>query len=160
MKPSIWLTAFLCLVGILILSDTAQPQPPTPVFIQVTPSEVKWTPFPALPAGAQIAVIYGNPFKPELYVMPMKYPPNFKLLPHFHPVEQVATVLSGTIYSGVGESFDPNKLTMFPAGSVYTEPVKTPHFSETRAEGVILQVTGVGPNAMQYVNPSDDPRKK
>jgi hypothetical protein len=49
---------------------------------------------------------------------------------------------------------------MFPAGSVYTEPIKTPHFSETRTEGVILQVTGVGPNALQYVNPSDDPRKK
>jgi len=160
MKRLTWLVFCLVCSAVIILSGSVYPQGSTPVSVQVTPSEVKWTPFPALQAGAQIAVIYGNPFKPELYVMLMKYPPNFKVLPHFHPVEQVATVLSGTIYSGFGESFDPNKLTMFPAGSVYTEPVKTPHFSETRAEGVILQVTGVGPNAMQYVNPSDDPRKK
>ena len=160
MKRLILLMAFLFVVCIFGLSNTAQPQSPTPTAVQVTPSEVKWAPFPALSTGAQIAVIYGNPFKPEHYVMLIKYPPNFKVLPHFHPIEQVATVLSGTIYSGIGESFDPNKLTMFPAGSIYTEPVKTPHFSETRAEGVILQVTGVGPNAMQYVNPSDDPRKK
>ena len=160
MKRSILLMAVLFIVGILALYNTAQSQSPTTPIVQVTPGEVKWMPFKALAPGAQIAVIYGDPFKPELYVMLLKYPPNFKVLPHFHPIEQVATVLSGTIYSGLGESFDPNKLTMFPAGSVYTEPVKTPHFSETRAEGVILQVTGVGPNAMQYVNPSDDPRKK
>jgi uncharacterized RmlC-like cupin family protein len=115
---------------------------------------------PTLPAGAQFAVVYGKPLISGLYVMLVKIPPNWKNPPHSHPVEQVVTVLSGTVYAGLGESFDPNKLKMFPAGSVYTEPLNTPHFTETREEGAILQSTGVGPYSTQYVNPADDPRKK
>jgi hypothetical protein len=160
MKHLKWLVFCLVFSTVITLSGTAYPQGSTPVSVQVTPGEVKWMPFTAMAPGAQIAMIYGNPAKPELYVLFVKLPPNFKVLPHLHPVEQVATVLSGTVYSGLGESFDLNKLTMFPASSVYTEPLKTPHFSETKAEGVILQVTGVGPTGTQYVNPSDDPRKK
>lgn len=85
---------------------------------------------------------------------------NWKNGPHSHPVEQIVTVLSGTVYAGLGESHDPNKLRMFPAGSVYTEPINTPHYTETREEGAILQATGIGPFGTQYVNPADDPRKK
>jgi quercetin dioxygenase-like cupin family protein len=160
MTRSIWLMAFLSVVCIFILSGTAEPQSLTPTTVQVTPADIKWMPFPALPAGAHFAMIYGNPTNPELYVMLLKFPPNFKVPPHSHPVEQVATVISGTVYSGLGESYDPNKLRMFPAGSVYTEPLNMPHFLETREGGVIFQVTGVGPLSMQYVNSADDPRKK
>jgi len=160
MKRSILFMVFLLVVGILGSSNTVQPQSPTPTIVQVTPGEVKWMPSPALPAGAQLAVVYGNPLKPGLYVMLLKFPANWKNPPHSHPIEQVATVLSGTVYSGLGESFDPNKLKMFPPGSVYTEPVNMSHFTETREEGVILHVTGVGPFSTQYINPADDPRKK
>jgi quercetin dioxygenase-like cupin family protein len=160
MKRSILLVSFLLVVGIFALSNTAQPQSATPTILEVTPADVKWMPFTIMGPGAQIAVIYGSAGKPELYVVLVKYPPNFKVLPHFHPVEQVATVLSGTIYAGLGESFEPSKLKMFPTGSVYTEPLKTPHFSETRGDGVVLQVIGIGPGGTQYVNPADDPRKK
>ena len=160
MKHLTWLVFCLVFSAVITLSGTAYPQGTTPVSVQVTPDEVKWMPFTAAAPGAQIAMIHGNPFKPELYVMFVKFPPNFKTLPHLHPVEQVITVLSGTIHSGLGESFDSDKLKAFPAGSVYVEPLKTPHFSETRGEGVILQTTGVGPTGTQYVNPADDPRKK
>jgi quercetin dioxygenase-like cupin family protein len=160
MKRSILFLAFLILAAAIGIPRAACPQGQQPVLVQITPSEVKWMPFKAAGAGAQIAFIYGNPSKPELYVMLVKYPPNMKFLPHFHPVEQVATVLSGTIYFGLGKNFDPNKLKMFPVGSVYTEPLRTSHFSATKEEEAILQVTGIGPIDTQYVNPADDPRKK
>jgi quercetin dioxygenase-like cupin family protein len=160
MKRSILLIGFLFVVGIFALSNTAQPQSPTPTILELTPGEVKWMPSPALPPGAQVAVVYGNPLKAGLYVLLVKFPPNWKNPPHSHPIEQIATVLSGTVYSGLGESYDPKKLKMFPAGSVYTEPLNTPHFTETREEGAILQATGIGPLGTQYVNPADDPRKK
>ena len=121
MKRSILLVSFLSVVGILALSNTAQPQSATPTILELTPSDVKWMPSPALPPGAQVAVVYGSPLKSGLYVMLVKFPPNWKNPPHSHPIEQIATVLSGTIYSGLGESFDSNKLKVFPAGSVYTE---------------------------------------
>ncbi len=161
MKRSILpLIAFLSVVGILGLSDTAQPQSPTPTILQLTPEEMKWMPSPALPAGAQVAMVYGNPTKPGLYVMLVKFPANWKNLPHSHSIEQIVTVLSGTVFAGLGDSFDPNKLKKFTPGSVYTEPLNTPHFTETKEEGAVIQVTAVGPFYKKYVNPADDPRKK
>jgi quercetin dioxygenase-like cupin family protein len=160
MEGSILLMAILFVVGIFGLPNMAQPQSPTPTIVQLTPGEVKWMTSPSLPGGAQLAVVYGNATKPELYIMLFKLPASWKNPPHSHLVEQVITVLSGTIYSGVGESYDPHKLKMFPAGSVYTDPLNMPHFTETRAEEVILQATGVGPLRTQYVNPADNPRKK
>jgi quercetin dioxygenase-like cupin family protein len=160
MKRLILSMGLILVASILVLSSTARAQSATPTIIQVMPGEVKWTPSPTFAGGAQNAVIYGSPSKPGLYVILMKFPPHWKNAPHFHSIEQVATVLSGTVYFGLGESYDPNKLKLLPPGSVYTEPLNTPHYAETREEGVILHVTGVGPSVTQYVNPADDPRKK
>ncbi len=160
MKRSISLMALLFVIGTLGLSSFAQPQPTTPTIVQVTPADVKWMTHPALPVGAQLSVVYGNTTQPELYVMLLKCPANWKNPPHSHPVDQVYTVLSGTVYMGLGESYDPNKLKMFPASSVYVEPLNTPHFTETKEEGAILQLTGVGPFGIRYTNPADGPRKK
>jgi quercetin dioxygenase-like cupin family protein len=128
--------------------------------VQLTPAEMKWRPFPTFPPGLQIAPVYGEPGKPGLFVLHVKYPPDYRLPPHWHPAEHVATVISGTFYFGLGEKFDPAELRRFPAGSVFNEPAHKPHFAATREEEVILQVTGVGPTATQYVNAAEDPRKK
>jgi hypothetical protein len=45
------------------------------------------------------------------------------------------------------------------AGSVAIMQPKTNHFVWTKDETVI-QIHGVGPWALNYVNPGDDPRKK
>ena len=89
MTRSIWLMAFLSVIGIFVLSGTASPITDT----GKSPSDTRrhqMESLPALPAGAQIAMIYGNPTEPELYVMLLKFPPNYKNPPHSHPVEQVA----------------------------------------------------------------------
>jgi len=38
--------------------------------------------------------------------------------------------------------------------------VKTPHFAYTTDEPVEIQLHGVGPWGITYLNPADDPRKK
>jgi quercetin dioxygenase-like cupin family protein len=152
MKRSFLFMALFIVVGIFGLSSIVEPQSLTPTIVQLTPSEMKWVTPNSLPAGAQLAVVYGNPFKPGLYVMLAKFPANWKNPPHTYPIEQVATVLSGTVYSGLGKTYDSNKLRMFPTGSVYTEPLNTPHFTETREEEVILHITGIGPFTRNMLN--------
>lgn len=122
-----------------------------------TPSNAKWA---ATPSGGESAVIYGNPGKPERYLMATKFPPNFVLKPHSHPDERHYTVISGTWYIGFGTEFDETKLIALPAGSFYTEPANAPHFVATKADGAIVQLGGSGPTRQIWVNPADDPSKK
>jgi hypothetical protein len=74
------------------------------------------------------------------------------------PLEHV-TVISGTFNIGMGDKLDTTKTRAIPAGGVAIMQPKMNHFAWTKEE-TILQVHGVGPWAVNYVNPADDPRKK
>jgi hypothetical protein len=70
--------------------------------------------------GVQIAILYGDPAKPGLYVVRLKLPDGAKVIPHTHPEEvRTLTVLSGTLYFGFGEQWDESKLTPYPAGTFF-----------------------------------------
>jgi quercetin dioxygenase-like cupin family protein len=53
--------------------------------------------------GVQIANLLGDPAKAETVVMRVKFPPNFKIPLHTHPVQEVITVLSGTFWDAMGD---------------------------------------------------------
>jgi quercetin dioxygenase-like cupin family protein len=127
--------------------------------VMLGPDEVKWGAGPpSLPRGAMLAVIEGKPSEPGPFTMRLRFPAGFKVAPHSHPAIEHLTVLSGTINFGMGDKFDPAKLIPMRAGSFIVMPVGTTHFVETREETVI-QVHGVGPWSVKYVNPEDDPSK-
>ena len=67
--------------------------------------------------------------------------------------------ISGTFYFAHGESFDAAKTTPLTTGAVAIMPAGAPMFGFTKEETVI-QLHGVGPWGISYVNPADDPRKK
>lgn len=97
----------------------------------------------------QIAVLYGDPTKPGLYVVRMRLPAGAKVAPHIHPEEvRTLTVLSGTLYFGFGEQWDDSKLTAFPPGTFFSELPTTPHFVSAKDGEVIFQATGIGPSGM------------
>jgi quercetin dioxygenase-like cupin family protein len=128
--------------------------------VMLGPDEIKWGPAPpSLPRGAMLAVIEGKPSEPGPFTMRLKFPAGFKVAPHSHPAIEHLTVLSGTINFGMGDTFDAAKLKPMRAGSFIVMPVGTHHFVETREETVI-QVHGVGPWGVKYVNPEDDPSKR
>ncbi len=56
--------------------------------------------------GLQIANLLGDPAKAETVVMRVKFPPNFKIPLHTHPVSEVITVLSGTFWDAMGDDTD------------------------------------------------------
>ena len=115
--------------------------------------------YSAVPPTMQVMMIYGAPNKPGPFIFRAKIPPGYKLPPHKHPDARTVTVLKGTYYSAIGDTFDESKLQAFPAGTFYSTPANTGHFSATKGEEAIIQESGEGPESgINYVNPSDDPR--
>ncbi len=126
----------------------------------VTPDEIKWVDGPpSLPPGAKVVMLEGDPTKEGHFVMRAKMPDGYKIMPHTHPKDERVTVLSGTLHMGMGEKFDEKATKAMPAGSYGHMGPGVKHFAFTKGETVI-QVHGVGPWAIDYVNPADDPRKK
>lgn len=126
----------------------------------VLPETIEWGPAsPKLPAGAQMAVIFGDPSKPgELYVFRAKLPDGYRVPPHTHPMDEHVTVIEGMMTLGFGERRDDAELRELPAGSYVTLPQGVPHFNRMRGE-TILQFHGIGPYDIIYVDPEDDPTR-
>lgn len=124
-----------------------------------TPQEIKWGPGPAsLPAGAEIAVLYGDPGKEGLFAMRAKLPKDYRVPPHSHGKPEVVTVLSGMARLGMGQTLDASQAQALPPGSFFVTPPGMAHYFMTDEETVI-QINSEGPWSITYVNPADDPRK-
>src|SRR5262245_45738389 len=128
--------------------------------VVVRPGDIKWGPAPpALPPGANAAVLLGDPGKPAPYVLRAKLPDGYKVPPHWHPTDENVTVLQGTLMVGKGEKFDAEHSQALTAGSYMRMPKTMRHFAWAKGE-TIIQVHGIGPFDINYVNAADDPRKK
>ncbi|HEY1575873.1 MAG TPA: cupin domain-containing protein [Terracidiphilus sp.] len=126
-----------------------------------TPDSIPWGAAPPFVApGAQLAVIEGNPgASTGDYTVRLKMPDGYRIAPHWHPLRENVTVISGTFKVGMGDTFDTEKMGTFPAGSfAYLDP-DMHHYALAHGE-VIVQVHGAAPLQFNYVNPQDDPSKK
>ena len=113
----------------------------------------------AIPAGAQLAVIAGDPSKGGTYVLRLKLPANYKIAAHQHSLAEYITVLSGTFHFGMGDKLDMQKGTALQPGEFVENPAQINHYVWTTGE-TMLQINGQGPFDITYVNPADDPSKK
>ena len=121
--------------------------------------DAQWGPAPPmLPPGAEIAVLAGNPMGTSAYTVRLKFPANYAIPAHSHPTDENVTVISGTFSMGMGDKLDPAKSKAFPAGSFAVAPAKVNHFAFAKG-AAIVEVSAIGPFAMTYVNPADDPTK-
>jgi quercetin dioxygenase-like cupin family protein len=127
--------------------------------IMVTPDDLKWTDVPSLPPGAKIAVIEGPITEAVAFTVRIKLPADYKIPAHWHPAVERVTVLSGTFNVGMGDKLDAQKTAALGPGSVIIMQPKTNHFVWTKEE-TLVQLNGMGPWGITYVNASDDPRKK
>jgi quercetin dioxygenase-like cupin family protein len=85
-------------------------------------------------------------------------PDGFTIPPHWHPAVEHATVISGTFNLGMGEKIDKSAAHALSGGGFAFMPPGMRHFAWTTGETVI-QLHGIGPWKINYVNASDDPRK-
>jgi quercetin dioxygenase-like cupin family protein len=119
------------------------------------PPGVHWVPNPMIPPGGQLAVLVGALPAKGPYAARIGFSADLKVPPHTHPEDRIYTVLSGTWFIGLGDTFDPAQLTAFPTGAVYLVPANTPHFHWAREGPTVVQINGIGPSATVYVNPAD-----
>ena len=125
----------------------------------IAPDDVKWGPAPkVLPAGAEAAVLFGDPTKEGLFALRLKFPAGYAVPPHTHPVDEVVTVVSGTFNLGMGETAERSAAKALAAGSFFALPPGMAHFAYIDEETVV-QITTNGPWGLKYVNPADDPQK-
>ena len=147
------LTAASALIA-LAASATAQNAVTT-----IKSDDLKWEDSPSLPKGAQRVTLIGDPTKAgEVVVSRSKLPPNYVVPPHRHPSPETLTLLSGSIGFGVGETVDTTGELHKP-GAFFAQPANSPHYLWTGDEGAIFEVHTFGPGGIEYINPTDDPRK-
>lgn len=128
--------------------------------LTLTPDRIDWKAGPAaLPAGAQAAVIDGDPAKPGLFTMRLKLPDGYRIPPHFHAASEHVTVISGSFAVGQGSEWREGEGTVLEAGGFAVMPPGMRHYAWTRGETVV-QVHAMGPWKLTYVNKADDPRTK
>ena len=139
------------LVGATVIAQS--PHVMTPL------TDAKWGPAPPmLPAGAQIAVLAGDPSKAAPYTVRLKFPANYDIAAHSHPGDENVLVTSGELFIGMGAKLNRTSATRLAPGAYALMPAGMNHFAFTKSETTIL-LYGIGPVDFKYVNPSDDPRK-
>jgi quercetin dioxygenase-like cupin family protein len=166
MKKSAMLAASI----VATISTSALAQAPVPAAKEhdhhemiVDLSSLKWIDMEGFEKGAMATPIVGDIKKPgELYVIRTKAGPYYKLMPHTHPFKfQVFTVIEGSVAMRAGTKFEQDDKYLVGPGSVLIHPGDIPHYLWTGPQGVVLQITGIGPGiGIDYINPADDPRKR
>jgi len=112
-------------------------------FIRIAPEDVRFK--SPLGIGPEQAVLFGDPSKPGLYVIRVRFPPGAHSNPHFHSQDRRATVIKGVWWNGVGEELDFNKAVPMKAGSYVLHPARGVHWDGAGDEEVVVQIIGEGP---------------
>jgi hypothetical protein len=124
----------------------------------VNANEIKWGAAPTtLPAGAKLAVLNGDPGKPGPFVMRLMMPAGYVIAPHGHTLAEQLTVISGTFYIGMGDKTDRAQAHALTAGGFHYLP-GTAHLFAFVKQATVVQVEGIGPFDINYLDPRDDPQ--
>lgn len=157
MKHIVIVIACVTALAAITIAQTTSPAPDHGFY---TSSDLKWVDGPpSLPSGAKVALLEGNPANEGPFTMRLQLPDGFSIQPHWHPSVEHLTIISGTFNLGMGEKFDKSGGRSLTAGSFAFMPPGMRHFAWATGDTVV-QVHGVGPWKINYVNPTDDPRNK
>ena len=150
--PALIATLVLWCLGVPVVSAQSS-------HMMLTPDQLKWADVPSLPAGTKLAVIEGPLNEAVPFTFRLRFPANYQIPAHTHPAVERVTVLSGNLNFGMGDKLDMQKTTAMGPGSIVIMPSGTQHYVWTKEETVV-QLSGMGPWGITYVNPKDDPRKQ
>ena len=129
--------------------------------VLILPGDIKWKQDanPAFLPGMKMAVIDGDPSSNGPFTVRIMIPNSYKIMPHFHPADENITVLKGTFMMGTGDQFDEKALMAISEGGYMSMKKGIHHYAMAKGE-TLIQVHGVGPFTLTYVDPNDDPRNK
>jgi quercetin dioxygenase-like cupin family protein len=126
--------------------------------VSINAADLKWGDAPPVfPKGAQLSVLHGNPFGKEIFALRFKMPDGYRIPPHWHTQAEELTILSGTFILHMGDTMD-SPAHALAAGAYHYLPAKMHHSAEAKGD-VVLELHGMGPFDIHYLNPADDPTK-
>jgi quercetin dioxygenase-like cupin family protein len=127
--------------------------------VMLDASALQWgDPPAALERGAQLAVLSGDPGKAGWFALRLKFPAGYKVALHWHPSNEHVTVLEGDFTLRMGDAPNEHARSFAPGGYVVL-PAHMHHAASTQG-GAVVQVEGMGPFVLNYVDPKDDPRSR
>jgi quercetin dioxygenase-like cupin family protein len=134
-------------------------------FLAASPAQAKGLKWmagpPGLPAGSTFAVVSGDPGKAGMFTIQARLPANYVIAPHSHPTDEVVRVVKGGGFSyGMGDKVDKAAAGTLETGYHVTMAAGMNHWAATGETPTTISVTAMGPFAITYANPADDPRKK
>ncbi len=148
------------IVAAISISAIALVQAADPHHTVMPVESIQWGAAPAsLPPGAQAAVLLGSPAKDGPFVLRLKFPAGFTVPPHRHSKDELVTVISGKFGIASGETVIPSAYHLLAPASFVHLPAGMPHYAKADVE-TIVQINGVGPFDVTYINPNDDPRRQ
>jgi quercetin dioxygenase-like cupin family protein len=122
-------------------------------------AKLTWGPAPpVLPAGARMAVVSGDPGKAAPFVVQLEMPPGYVVPPHNHPTDEHVTVKSGQFRYAMGDKLDEKATKALRPGQSVNLKANMNHYAMSRGRTVVA-ISAMGPFAIKYVNPADDPQK-
>lgn len=148
----------------MVTSSQPMPQPPpAPAAATVTEmgdmetlasGRITWSDLvvPGFASGAKMAVLHGNPAGTGDYTMRLWFPDGYEFPPHWHPMGEHITVLSGVFRLGMGGTFNTAAIKEYQPGDFLYAPARMPHFGGARGVTVI-QLHGIGPFAINLGSP-------
>lgn len=142
-------------------TTSSTPTPPLLSLAATAPAnDFQWGPAPPVfPAGAEMAVLQGDPGSNNEFTVRLRFPNGYRLPAHTHPTTENVTVLKGTFLAGMGDKLDQSALQAYGRDAFISIPANHAHFAMARGQ-TIVQVHAIGPFALTYVNPADDPRNR
>jgi hypothetical protein len=147
-------TTLLTTGATLLLGSWTFAQRDSRGFVRVQPEDIKWVK-ETDGSGVERATIYGDPTKPGLYVVRIKFPPGVMSRNHFHGEDRYLVVLKGTWYTGTGDEFAPDATIPVKTGGFMMHPKGERHFDGAKDEEVILEIIGMGPTSTTRLRPQD-----
>jgi hypothetical protein len=128
-----------------------------PEATSINAADIKWADAPPdLPKGAEMAVLHGDPTKKVSYTLRLRMPAGYEIAPHWHTKDEQLTIISGAFILHMGDTMDA-PATALAAGGFHFLPGRMHHAGEASKETVV-QVDGMGPFDIHYLNPADNPK--
>ena len=152
-------SALATLLALVIFHARLSAEETQPADMRLYPATtIEWKAGPAaIPPGAKVAVLEGDPTKEGPFVVRFQFPDGYHIPAHTHPKTERVTVISGNLYLATGEALHRGSAKKLSAGSFGYWPAGMKHTAWSEGETVI-QLHGIGPWQINYVNPADDPR--
>jgi quercetin dioxygenase-like cupin family protein len=163
MKSLSLLPLCLCVAGAVTAAEPMPAGMPAdsamPMHDVVRAASTAWGPAPpVLPAGAQMAVLYGDPGKPGAFAIRLKAPAGYRVPRHWHPTDEQVTLISGDFNLSMGKKDEAMDAALVP-GDYANLPAQMQHEASTK-NGAVVEIHSEGPFQIHYVDPADDPTAK